>query len=169
MNCVWSNDTTDNKSIPWSIAVRKVEIPTVVTGLVYDGKEKTGIVDVDSVYCGVEGAKATNAGSHTATVNLNDSTNCCWTDNSTDSKKISWSIAKAKPEVVEAIQIIYYANTGEFVKTAGKMNVEGSFQYSGSGNTAKFTPDDTTNYETVEVEVEVSTEATVALPAMQID
>ena len=74
------------------IVTDKVTIPEGKT-LTYTGKEQTGVDSSD--YYTVSGNTATNAGSYTATVSLNDKTNYTWSDGTTADKKIKWTISKA--------------------------------------------------------------------------
>ena len=75
----------------WSIAKAKVTVPGAASGLVYTGSELTGVANGD-LYT-VTNGKATNAGSYTATVTLNDAANYEWS--SAFDGKLDWSIAKA--------------------------------------------------------------------------
>ena len=69
-----------------------VEVPSAVSGLVYNGSVQVGVAENDAYT--VTGGSATNAGNYEATVTLRDSENYVWSGvfNGT----ISWSIAKAK-------------------------------------------------------------------------
>lgn len=68
-----------------------IDIPTVNTGLVYDGSVKTG-VDTGTGYT-LTSATATNAGNYTAVATLADG--YIWSDGTKDAKQIEWSVAKA--------------------------------------------------------------------------
>ncbi|MBQ6338655.1 MAG: InlB B-repeat-containing protein, partial [Kiritimatiellae bacterium] len=72
-------------------AATAVDVPTAVSGLVYDGTEKTG-VEAGTGYT-LSGNTATAAGSYTATATLEEG--YVWSDDSSDAKEISWSIGKA--------------------------------------------------------------------------
>lgn len=69
-----------------------VEVPSAVSGLVYNGSVQVGVAENDAYT--VTGGSATSAGNYEATVALRDSENYVWSGvfNGT----ISWSIAKAK-------------------------------------------------------------------------
>ena len=69
----------------------KVAVPTAVSGLVYNGKVKTGVA-AGTGYTLTDNKK-TNAGSYTAVATLRPG--FTWSDGSTSSKSISWNIAKA--------------------------------------------------------------------------
>ena len=67
-----------------------VAVPTAVTGLVYDGTEKTGVEDGTGY--SLTGNTGTNAGEYTATATLDDG--YVWADESKEAKSITWTIAK---------------------------------------------------------------------------
>lgn len=70
----------------------KVDIPIAeVTSFVYDSTEKTLVITENENYT-ITGNKATNVGSYTATIALNDKENCVWSDETTENKTISWTI-----------------------------------------------------------------------------
>ena len=150
-NTCWNDEgkTTDAKAIVWSIARKQITVPTAVTGLVYDGSEQTG-VNAGEGYTLSGTTKATNAGIYTATATLKDTKNTCWSDGATDAKAIEWSIAKATPAETKPVSVTYHPNGGS-AEFSGSMNVDGTFSYDPSNGTT-FTPEDTTNYNTVTVE-----------------
>lgn len=88
-----NKDARQKSSVKWFTvgAVKKVEVPKAVSGLVYTGNKLTGVRP--GTGCKVTGGTATNAGSYRATVSLQDGYR--WSDGSTGSKTVSWSIAKA--------------------------------------------------------------------------
>lgn len=98
-------DTTPIK-IDIAAAVKSVAIPTAASGLVYNGKEQTGVVD--GQFYNVVGGKGTNANNpfnpndtYTATVSLDqsavtDGSKLMWADGTTDDKTIRWTISRAK-------------------------------------------------------------------------
>lgn len=69
-----------------------VEVPTAETGLVYDGTEQTGVAAGTGYTLGGTYA-ATNAGEYEATATPD--TGYAWSDGTTHTTNISWSIAKA--------------------------------------------------------------------------
>lgn len=88
---VWSDGTSDAKTITWSIAKAKVDAPTARTDLVYTGSALTGVAETQG-YTVAEGS-ATKAGSYTATVTLG--ANYMWSDGTTAQKTIKWTIGAA--------------------------------------------------------------------------
>ena len=94
-NYVWSDGTSDDKRIAWSIARASVTPPAVVTGLVYNGETQTGVVLPENALFTLTGNTAKNAGEYTATASLVSKQNYVWADGTSDDKQIAWSIAKA--------------------------------------------------------------------------
>ncbi|MCR5838960.1 MAG: DUF2341 domain-containing protein, partial [Kiritimatiellae bacterium] len=90
---------TGEKPVNWSISKRALAKPTAATDLTYDGTEKVGVTYADAdltEYCTFDSSSvtnATNAGTYTYSVSLNDTVNTTWSDNSTDAVEGSWSIA----------------------------------------------------------------------------
>ena len=94
-NYVWSDGTSDDKRIAWSIARASVTPPAAVTGLVYNGETQTGVVLPENALFTLTGNTAKNAGEYTATASLVSKQNYVWADGTSDDKQIAWSIAKA--------------------------------------------------------------------------
>ena len=94
-NYVWSDGTSDDKRIAWSIARASVTPPAAVTGLVYNGETQTGVVLPENALFTLTGNTAKNAGKYTATASLVSKQNYVWADGTSDDKQIAWSIAKA--------------------------------------------------------------------------
>ena len=168
-NTCWSDEgkTTDAKTIVWSIARKKIGIPQAATGLVYNGAGRIG-VEAGEGYKLIGVTWAINAGSYTATAELTDQFNTCWSDGTTDAKTIEWSIAKVDPKVLNGgISVTYHPNGGS-VEFSGSMNVEGKFSYDPSNGTT-FTPNDTNNYNTVSVQTLVTEDETPVSMTVRLD
>ena len=98
-NTTWSDGTTGNVSISWSIAVLKLTKPSAsTTTFEYSGSSKNlSVSNFNSNYETLTGSTSEiNAGSYTATYSLNDTTNTKWQDNSTANVVISWTITRKK-------------------------------------------------------------------------
>lgn len=84
----------------WTIKKVTVAVPSAITGLEYDGTEKTGVADpgTDALYT-VSGNKQTNAGAaYEAIAALKDTNNYEWnldSGNTSSDQTIFWSIAQA--------------------------------------------------------------------------
>lgn len=98
-NLHWSDNSTANVTISWSIAVLKLAKPTAsVTEFEYNGSTKTlSISNYNSNFMTESGTKSqVNAGSYNSIYTLKDKTNSTWSDNSTADVTISWKINRMK-------------------------------------------------------------------------
>ena len=96
-----SGGGTGEKTVNWSIVKRKIEKPTVVTGLVYDGTDKIGVTYADELpdYCAFDASSvtnATNAGTYSYSVSLKEPANTWWADGTTEPVSGSWTISPVK-------------------------------------------------------------------------
>jgi len=81
--------------VRFTILPAKVTMPTVMTGLVYNGVSQTGVqYDAASVIYESSGASATNAGEYTAVFTLKDK-NYVWANGSSADLTLKWTIDKA--------------------------------------------------------------------------
>ena len=88
----------------FEIIKQKVNLPTANTNLVYTGTEVTG-VSASNLYDVVDGT-AVNAGSHTATVTLKDSSNYEWKEEFDGT--VEYAISKAQLTIItESKEVIY--------------------------------------------------------------
>ena len=87
----WADGTTGNLSFTWTINRASISVPTG-KNYTYDGSSKTG-VSSGTGYSLAGTVTATNAGNYTATATLDS--NHQWSDNTTVTKNISWSISRA--------------------------------------------------------------------------
>ena len=137
------------------IDLKQVDAPEAAADLVYSGAEQVGVAP--SVEYEVSNGSATNAGSYTATVSLKDKKNYIWSGkDSSNDLKVPWPIAKATPSCTRPAAI--NATEGQ---TLGDLELPDGFSWQddlskGVGEAgehvfmAKFTPDDTANYNVVE-------------------
>ena len=98
-NSKWSDGTSSSaRNVPWSMSPLKVAIPYITGSYTYNGNNQApNIYNLDSTYVSISGStSATNAGSYTITCSLNNSTNTTWSDSSTATKQLSWSISALK-------------------------------------------------------------------------
>lgn len=100
-----TNYKASSVSIKYTVTPAEVTVPTpALQEFTYNTLEQTYVVGDNALYS-VSGNKATNAGSYTATVKLNDKKNYVWADTKTTvDKTFSWSIAKATPTVNPVVQ-----------------------------------------------------------------
>lgn len=158
------------QTVSFTITPKKLESPVAKTGLVYNGNAQTGVNGGEKY--SVMGNTAVDAGNYSATVTIIDGKNYCWADGTEGSKTIPWSIAKATPTKNGGILITYYPISGE-KDVAGGMNVRGSFNFSApptadGAYTVTFVPEDTVNYETVSVQVNVMLHEVIVTPEIPI-
>lgn len=90
---VWSDGSTGDVKINWTISRAAVVAPEAKTGLVYNKQKQTG-VQAGSGYALSGTTKAKKAGTYTATATLDD--NHIWSDGTTDAKTITWYIQPVK-------------------------------------------------------------------------
>ena len=96
-NYEWRNGTSSDKVFSWSISPLSLSKPTAsTTSFSYDGNTKAlSIINYDSEYINQSGTvEATNVGNYSVTHTLKDTTNTRWSDNTTASAVINWSIGK---------------------------------------------------------------------------
>ncbi|MCR5624366.1 MAG: hypothetical protein K6G11_03890 [Lachnospiraceae bacterium] len=89
----WEDGTTEDKTVSWKIAPKKIAIPVAVSNLVYDGTEKTGVASTE--YYVVTNGSSIKAGDYTAKVILYNKTDYVWEDGTTTDKTVKWSISEA--------------------------------------------------------------------------
>ncbi len=129
-----------------------VNIPEAVE-LDYTGSEVEGVY-TNAGYDLTGEAKATAAGTHTATATLKDG--YVWSDGTTDAKTIEWKITKATPSYEAPTDL-----TATYGQTLADVKLPEGFSWQddpatfvGNAGTntfkAKFTPSDTANYNVVE-------------------
>ena len=87
----WSDGTTANVTFSWTINRASILVPTGKNHT-YDGSSKTGVSSGTGYSLGGT-VVATNAGTYTATATPDS--NHKWSDNTTATKNISWTISRA--------------------------------------------------------------------------
>ncbi len=97
------NDPTPIAPLTWEISKAMVNMPTVTTtAFTYNGSSQGVSIPENAAYTVTATTSATDAGSYTATVALNNKANYQWNDGTTGDINISWSISAigvAKPTV----------------------------------------------------------------------
>ena len=147
-------DTYDSRDYAIGFEVSpliKINVPTAKTDLVYNGKEQIGVEEGKGYT--VTNNTGTNAGEYTAIVKPN--AEYSWNDGTQSEKEVKFTIAKAepagykKPELTavygQSLKEIDLTGTGwSWVSEDTVINGVGEKSYS-----AKYTPSDTDNYNTV--------------------
>ena len=134
----------------------RIEVPTAVSGLGYDGSAQIGVVE--GVGYALVGNVATDAGSYTATATLEDG--YVWADGTTVAQTIQWSIAKATYDmsgvIFEDKKFEADGTEKSLAVVTNTLPADVTVSYDGNGKsapgtytvTAKFTGDET-NYEPI--------------------
>ena len=124
-NVTGTGNFTGTKEVRFTIDPIKIDVPTAETGLTYNNTEQEGVAEGEHyTLSGTE--KATNAGSYKATATLEDG--YVWSDESTDPKTISWSIAPATIDTATAVSQTYTGSalTPELTVKAGELTLTDS-------------------------------------------
>lgn len=100
----WADGSVGEITISWSIDMGVAQIPSVVTGLTYNGSEQTGVMEGEGYT--LVGHTASQIGTHTATATLKE--NYKWSDGSMEEKVIAWTIAAGSIEVPVAVEGLKY-------------------------------------------------------------
>lgn len=148
---VWSDGSTADKSIPWSIGRKKLTaIPAQTGSLPYTGSERTpSFSNYNTSELNISGdTKKTNAGDYSAT--FTPTPNYAWPDGSTGAKQVPWSITRATVNVPTQSGTLTYNGASQSPSWNGyetaKMTLGGTTSATNAGtNQAEFTP--TGNYQ----------------------
>ncbi len=136
-NYTWSDGTSGAKSISWTIAKAKVTPPTARTGLVYSGLSQTAVA-LGSGFSLSGTLSAVDAGTYTVTARLSDTTNYSWTDGTTASKTINWSIAAASLSSASVSAIPAQTYTGSALKPEPTLTWNGTTLVEGTDYTLSY-------------------------------
>ena len=139
-NHAWTDGTTADKQINWSIAKAVVAAPAAVAGLTYTGAEQTGVAAGEG-YSLFGMPAATDAGTYTALAVLDS--NHIWNDGLATPKTIIWNMGKAKVTVPVANTGLTYTGAEQAGVSAGEGYVlSGAVTATDAGSyTAIATPD----------------------------
>jgi hypothetical protein len=162
-------------NVALTVTQKPVTRPAAKTGLTYNGEEQIGVAESDEYTLGGT-AKATNAGSYTATATLADAANYKW-DVGTSPVSVQWSIAKATPMIITyplASTIAPGSVLSSSVLTGGQVSVSGEFVWENPETTVPnsesifsykiiFKPTDAVNYNEVETHIQLATPI-IAMP-----
>ncbi len=112
-NTIWTDETTESKTITWEITKAIVELPTL-DELSYEWTGSIITPDVvydDTLVSATDDLSGTNIKSYTITFALIDTANTIWADGTTENKTITWEIIKAIVELPELSET-YFDYTG---------------------------------------------------------
>lgn len=136
-NYMWADGTITAKSYPWKILKRTLTAPTVIGTYTYTGSAQTvAFANFDSNTMTKGGTlTATNAGSYTATISINDTANNQWPGGSTAARGYGWSIQKAAPAyTAPTAKSLTYTGSAQALLNAGSTS-NGTIQYSANNST----------------------------------
>ncbi|MCD8040072.1 MAG: hypothetical protein LUF82_00945, partial [Clostridia bacterium] len=125
-------EAIDYKTATLTISKATVTAPTAGTSsYTYDGTTKTYTLDTNDAYTISGTTSATNAGTYTVTVVLNDTTNYTWSNGTTAAITYSWTINAQSVSVptLNASTYTYDGTTFTFVNSGTGYNV-----YNGTGS-----------------------------------
>ncbi|WP_248922514.1 InlB B-repeat-containing protein [Olsenella intestinalis] len=108
----------------------EVTLPVGRAGLVYEGREQTGVT-YDDELCEAAGARATDAGEYVAKVTLRDAANSYWAGGGTDPIEVTYAIAPADIAQATIAPIADQVETGEPLEPALDVTVLGRALVSG--------------------------------------
>lgn len=115
-----TNYTEATGSATIVISRAPIDAPTARTDLVYNGTLQTG-VEANDEYYSIKNNTGTNANQYTATLTLKS--NYAWRDNSTDTLRISWSIAKYGLNVGD-YEVDWVSSASSYTRTMDGVNNE---------------------------------------------
>ena len=151
-NYIWQDGTTADKAYTWTISSEQIKIPTLSASFEYDGNVKiiatSDITDFDSdtmeMVADSSTISATDAGTYYIVIALKDSTNYEWSDGTTETKTLSWTIVGNTYDFTltyvsgteNCYDISYDSSTGEYTINFGTIAAETKYTLSGelSGN-----------------------------------
>ena len=94
--------------VTFTVTKVKVTAPSAPAEVTYNGQEQTAEIAQNAAYT-IAGNKQTNAGTYEIAVTLNDADNYEWSDGTSDTLTLPWTIAKATPVITaEAVQSAEY-------------------------------------------------------------
>lgn len=147
-NTAWSDGTTANKVISWTINAKSVAIPTLQTSFDFDESEKTiSISDIqgfDESLMQIETESSTltgtSAGTYKIVVSLKDKANSVWSDGTTTDKILSWTIVDSSlafdvnfsEGTDKVVTITKDESTGEYVVKFTTISADSVYSISGN-------------------------------------
>jgi len=177
---VYTPEDVDNYNIvevEVAVTVNEVEqlaMPTVSGTYTYNGNEQTIVFAGENLdKFTITENKQTNAGTYEAKVNIKNEykVSHSWSDGTRDEKVIEYTIAKADPTYTVPTGLTGYEGVKlqtiilEDTKFSWK-NAEETLSASISTYTAIFTPEDTNNYNVIEVDITVKAIIKISLPTV---
>ena len=150
-NYEWSDGTTANVELSWSISKIQLTKPTIdgSNSFTYNGNyQGLSFHNLDTSTMTVSGNSEVDVDSYTTTISLKDSTNYEWSDGTTSAQIYSWSIIKADLDAAVSMADYYENSTPSNPVVTGNLGngavtyayaVKGTENYSNNKPTAKGT------------------------------
>ena len=132
-NYKWTDETTETKTISWSIKAGQISIPTVSGTLTYNGTSQSPVWSgYDTTKMTIGGQTAgVNAGAYTAT--FTPKTNYEWTDGTTAAKEVVWNIGKAVPVLTVSPTSVEVSTSTPTATAAISYNGDGTLSATSNG------------------------------------
>ena len=149
---IWSDNTTEAKTVIWNIDKAELEQPTVTGSFTYDEEAHSPtIIGFDSSHMVQSGdTSGINAGDYTLTISLSDSANYKFEDTDSTSLNFDWSIAKDIVASPTLSGLYTYDGTEQEVTINGfdstKMNKSGGLATNAGQYTVVISLIDSNNY-----------------------
>lgn len=131
-NYKWTDETTETKTISWSIKAGQISVPTVSGTLTYNGTSQSPVwsgYDTTKMTIGGQ-ASGVNAGAYTAT--FTPKTNYEWTDGTTAAKEVVWNIGKAVPVLTVSPTSVEVSTATPTATAAISYNGDGTLSATGN-------------------------------------
>ena len=151
---VWTDMTTAPKTYTWEIEKAVVTVPTVTVGTyTYDGTAQgPTITGLDTTKTTITNATATNAGSYTLAIALNNTAGMEWSDGTTADKTYAYTIDKVSVTIptVSDTSLTYNGSAQHPTVTDYDSSIMSrtGYEYTNAGSyTLSISLQDTTNYE----------------------
>lgn len=132
-NYKWTDETTETKTISWSIKAGQISVPTVSGTLTYNGTSQSPVWSgYDTTKMTIGGQTAgVNAGAYTATFTLK--TNYEWADGTTAAKEVVWNIGKAVPVLTVSPSSVEVSTATPTATAAISYNGDGTLSATSNG------------------------------------
>ena len=131
-NYKWTDETTETKTISWSIKAGQISVPTVSGTLTYNGTSQSPVwsgYDTTKMTIGGQ-TSGVNAGAYTAT--FTPKTNYEWTDGTTAAKEVVWNIGKAVPVLTVSPTSVEVSTSTPTATAAISYNGDGTLSATGN-------------------------------------
>ena len=129
-NHCWSSGSYEPKAVLFVIGKASVTAPTVTgTSLTYNGTAQSPTISsYDTSLINIGGEIKTNAGNYSVTMSLIDKVNYQWSDGTSETKNVSWSIAKATGSLSATSTVMLNGGSNSSVDVILNMKSDGTIK-----------------------------------------